>query len=320
MFLYLDAATRSRSVALLAALLLGSFPPSLETANVLYSETLATVTLVAAIAAAERALHHASIVLAIVSGLLIGTTVLIRPQMVWLAIPLAIVLLARKRFVLAFVFLIAAEAFPIVWMLRNERVSGVATVSAVNDENVLFWWAATVRAGEHGTHWERLSAAMEQIGYRPQIARARLPLFREAMALARAEGVNPERLDYAHRAITMRRLAVRIIAAHPLAFIELMIGGAIALYFDLMAPLLLAAAMAILFVAGVPWLWKRNRDLAALFAVTLAYLTVTSCTPGVGLRFVVPIAPFYLSAVAAGVMACWQWRASAAAAAPALRK
>lgn len=316
LFVYLDRRLGTRGVALGAALLFACFPPSIEAANQIMSETLCTLLVAGTCVSLERALRTRSHAFMAAAGMLAGTATLVRPITTYLFVPLLAVVLWRRRSI-ALTFLLAALVLPLAWMARNERVAGVAALSSTASENLLLEWAAGLRATEHDTAFERLTSTQQQSGFRSALHRAQLPLFLEAMTLARRDGVDPATASAALRGRYMAAHARSILRKEPLGVVELAASGAFELLIVQPAllperagvdprtallffgPLAFAALVAAAF--GTVALARKHADLALILGATIVYFVITSSCPEVDSRFLVPFAPMYLTTVAAGI-------------------
>ncbi len=320
LYAFLARDTRSRSIARIAALVYAWFPPAAQVANQILSETLFTALLLAAIIAAERGIRRESTSLMIISGLFLGLATLTRPIAMYFAVPLAVVtaLCVRRRVAIIAALLISSQILPLAWAYRNLRAAGVATVSTIATENLLFQWAAGVHVTSNASHFFRLTAAQQQFGFRAALHRARLPLFYQAMSIARADGVDPTRLNAAQKSVYEQRLAIHLLRQHPVELAELLASGIVELQFFEPATVAfgyswiprsaynafvwLTFLMLVVAAGGIGVIHRRDRPLALLIAVTIGYFTLAAAIPEATLRYALAYLPWYAAALAAGVV------------------
>jgi 4-amino-4-deoxy-L-arabinose transferase-like glycosyltransferase len=322
LYLFVKSVTRSNAVTLTAALSFAIFPPSIWIANTIMSETLFSAMLLATVIAAYYAVVRGSIPFSIAAALLLGASVLTRPIATWLFLPLAAVLFLRarrRRVAVTIVFAIASQLLPMIWIARNKRVAGVAALSSIVNENLLFEWGAGVYVTENASHLYRLTALQQQLGFRTELIRAQKKLFLEAMEMARRDGVDPTAITSLQRSVYMRRLAMSILISHPIALAELILSAIVELqivgptwvvahygmdardaqtWFMPMAILLL-----VLTVIGVRELWRLDRPLALMTGATIVYFTLLASTPETTIRYAVEFAPLDAIAFGAGAVA-----------------
>ncbi len=312
--------TQSRLIALIAAVFYALFPPAVQLASAIQPETLFTATVLGVIIAASHAMRHESVPLMTFCGLLLGTAVMVKPIAIYFFLPLIVVVAVctRRRVALAIALLVSSQLLPLAWAFRNARQTGVATVSTAATENLLFEWAASVHATRNASHAVRLTAAQQQLGFRTTLHRVRLPLFYQAMAIARADGVEAARLSPAQKSIYEKRLALHILRQHPIEFAEIFISGAVGLLLfeppsialDLPyvprsaeTPLVFVTALVLLIaVAGIGAIYRRDRPLALLMAITIGYFTLAAAIPEAVIRYTLVYAPMYGGAFAAGLV------------------
>jgi Dolichyl-phosphate-mannose-protein mannosyltransferase len=320
LYWFLRSTIKSRAIALVAALLYAALPPAAQLANTIQPETLFTAAVLAVFITVDRAMRRNSAGLMTICGLLLGFAALVRPIAMYFFVPLVVVIAisTRRRMVLSIALLISSQLLPVAWTFRNARATGVATLSTIATENLLFEWAASVHATRNSTHLFRLTAAQQQSGFRSTLHRARLPLFYQAMAMARADGVDAVRANQARKSIYEKRLALHILREHPIEFAEILISGALELLlfeppsiaFSLPhvprsaeTPFVFVTALVVLIViAGIGAIHRRDRPLALLIAVTIGYFTVAGAIPEVVIRYALVYAPMYGAALAAGIV------------------
>jgi hypothetical protein len=169
----------------------------------------------------------------------------------------------------------------------------------------------------HATAFERLTFAQQQSGFRHALHRARLPLFLEAMTLARRDGIDPATVSAALRGRYMAAYARNILRKEPLGVVELAASGAVELLIvqpallperaglDARTALLflgpLAFAALALAAVGMAALAREHRDLGLVLGATIVYFVITSSSPEGESRFLAPFAPMYFTAIAAGI-------------------
>jgi 4-amino-4-deoxy-L-arabinose transferase-like glycosyltransferase len=321
LFLFALSVTRSQWIAFAAAAMYAIFPPGIWVASTILSDTLGTALILATIVTTYHAIRRDSIALAGLAGLIGGAAALTRPAAMYFAFVLTgvVLLRARRKVALAIAFVIASIALPAAWIARNRVEAGAATLSSIDAENLLCQWGAGIEATRDNTHFYRLTALQQQLGFRARLYRIQKPLFLQAMSLARRDGVDPVSLTVAQRARYLRILGWRIIRAHPLSLLELMFSGAIEMHFiapamlgmrfgidppttlALFTPLAIVAF--VLMLIGIRELYRRDRTLALLAAGTIVYFTAVSTIPQTDLRYTLPFAPMYAVALAASLWA-----------------
>jgi 4-amino-4-deoxy-L-arabinose transferase-like glycosyltransferase len=319
LFLFASSVTRSRMIAFAAAAMYAISPPGIWVASTILSDTLGTALILATIVMTYHAIRRDSVALAALAGLIGSAAALTRPIAMYFAVVLAlvVVLRARRKAALAIAFVIASIVLPGAWIARNRVEAGAATFSASDAENLLCQWGAGIEVTLDDTHFYRLTALQQQLGFRTRLSHIQKPLFLRAMSLARRDGLDPVSLTVAQRARYLRILGWRIIRAHPLSLLELMFSGVIEMHFIapamlamrfgigppaalvLFTPLAVVAFLAML--VGIRELYQRDPTVALLAAGTILYFTAVSTIPQTDLRYVLPFAPMYSVALATGV-------------------
>ena len=303
---YLVARGRvSRFAGIVAALLLAFDTPTIHLANKILTETLFAAVLFAVFMLALNARHLMA------TGALTGALVLIRPVAIAYFVVLAVFFVFRRVAWKAIaIFVCVSLVLPIAWAARNAFHTGVFTVASISGTNLLIHRAAGALAildgGDFKIALERHQSELE----------ARV----DAEILANEDVENAEDVDHAVMARYEERIAWPIIRQHPVAFALLTARGIAVNLFDSDAdaivlvsrlpPQLIRACVETLTIAlfvlatfGVGVLWRRDRALALLIAMTVAYFILMSAGGESEYRFRVPIMPQVMIAAGAGVEA-----------------
>jgi hypothetical protein len=299
-----------------AALLVALHPAVVDTANVVLTEVFTAAIVAAAVASLYRSMIGRSSALAALAGGLLGVASLTRPIVMYLPLILIAVLIIRRipwRAVI--VFAVASCVLPLAWSLRNYEKTGVATVSSIAGEDLLLYRAAGALVVASKPPIDALFALQKQFGYYHSALVIRVPLVKEALREAEAEGRRPA--NHAQRSREYARLAVRTLLTHPFAYAEIAFSAFIALVADDMsavvgshgmhiddARLLLVPLSLLVLVCAVGGIWrllKIDRDVALLLGATVAYFTAISCGPGAEPRFIVPYLALYAFMAAVGL-------------------
>lgn len=305
--------SRSRRQALLAGILLSIDLPMLEAANTILTETMFTVTFAAALWllwTGSRQPEQPWMGRLLVSGLLAGASVLIRPIGVFFFLPAALyLLLAGKRFRLraALVFTVAFACFPLMWATRNYHKAGYFQVSSISGFQLLGWRAAGVVAlndpGDFNSNVAKRRAQLED-----QACRELKVLY----------GKSCSELSFAQKSEYQMRLSRKILAQHPIGYLKLALRGAAVMLLDGgptslegmtginphrgIRLLLIYTVPAFCFaVVGLLRLWNTNRRLFYLSFLTISYFVTVSSGAESYSRYRVPIVPVYVILIAAGV-------------------
>jgi hypothetical protein len=329
-FLFARRTTNDNAIAAVAAVIFILYLPCLESANLVMAETLYSAMLLATVWLLWKGTPGAIALAAVIGGL----SVLVRPIGLWLGIPLAIyVALAvgrrppadppspAKKFATASLFLILWFTPSTLWTYRNHEKAGVATLSSITGENMLYFRAAGLEAVHDRGFWYGVLAFQAPHDYFLRFRHAQRPLKKEAERRAsEAFGKAPMELSHAQRAIYYnevgREVTMRHIAHYPKLFVsgvaQMMIDGwweipsrkwgmgyRGALPKFLWVGLVLFAAMCI----GLWHLVRTNPVLGILLAIVLGYFIVLSAGPGGVYRFSVPVAAFYAIAAASSIRA-----------------
>jgi len=294
-----------RRPALIASLLFSLDVPTIHYANKLLTETVFTALLyVVFVLALQRPRP-------ILIGLLTGVLVLIRPIALFYCVALAFYFLLRrvpKRQLLIFVAM--SLVLPGAWALRNRVRVGVFTISSIGDFNLLGYRAAGALAIE------------DEGDFRKAIADEEQALTDEADDAMQAElhVADANDLPDAVRGRYYAKYAWRIIREHPASFVQLTIRGFLVNLFASdwdaiwsVSPLspdilelglgAIPIAIFVLSVIGTIFLWRHDRSMALLIALTVVYFIGISAGGESDARFRVPVVPQLAIAAAMGVEA-----------------
>lgn len=317
-YLLTSHATRSSTAALFAGVIAATHPTAVAVANQIMTETLAAALILGALIALRRSLERRSAAWAAASGLLLGVATLTRPVALYLPLLLIPLFWAQaRRAVPVVIFAVSSLLLPALWAARNARETGVATISSISGDNLLFYRAGGSLVIDTLPAREALIALQLQHGFYNKLNREWPALYSRAMDLARSEGADTAALNHAQRAVYFRRVAFPILRDHPRAALAMSVSGFIELFWNSLAMtaadhgvdyrtacliFIPAAWAASAFGAiGLVALWKRDRRLAALCGTTLFYFAVISSGPEVEPRFLVPILPLYAIVIGIGL-------------------
>lgn len=284
----------ARSGWTVAAVVLAIDLPTIVHANKILTETLFTLLLLIVFVLAWRGERP------IVAGLVLGAAALVRPIAVLFFVPLSLYFFWTRRRALIAPFAVCALLLPTVWVIRNYRATGVATLSSVSGHHMLFLKAAGVLAiedpGDFTANLHRRQSEMQ------------------ALANRRTSPLLP----HARRAQEQLRIGREIVQRHPLASVKLaargvaatMLGGGAHALVELTgisrraAERLLVAysgLLLLLAIIGAVRLWNADRRLAALIILTIAYFVGLSAGAESYSRFRVPVMPMYAMAISAAL-------------------
>jgi 4-amino-4-deoxy-L-arabinose transferase-like glycosyltransferase len=308
-FLFVGVVLRRPVAALVAGLLMATNPALTGWAHQYMSDVPACAVIVAALFCFQRR--------AVAAGLLTGLATLIRPIAVGWFVPLAAIL-ALRSWRRALVFAAAALVLPAAWIARNYAVSGVATISSIGGENLLFYRAGSVLALEDKPLLYRLTALQQQSGFWNAREHLKPRLANLAYAEMRADGIDPLQASYAVISRYYGRLGWRILRQHIPETAELGVSALIEMFFvtyerdaerftsswllDLtvvFCVLLFAAAC-----IGIAVLRRDDPQLALFLAVTIAYFALMAAGGEAEVRFAIPFAPAYAIAAGVGIEHC----------------
>jgi len=304
--IYLVARRRvSRFAGIVAGLLLAFDTPTIHLANKILTETLFTAVLFIVFVLALDARHL------LAAGALTGALVLIRPVAIaYFVVLAAFFVWQRIRWQQVATFVCISLVLPIAWAARNAFHTGVFTVASISGTNLMIHRAAGTLAILDGGDFKNALKRHQ----------SELKAQADAEVLANEDVENAEDVDHAVMARYAARIAWPIILAHPLAYTVLTARGIAVNFLDSDAdaivivsrlpPLLVralvtafTAALFLLAAFGVGVMWRRDRPLALLIAMTVAYFILISAGGESEYRFRVPIMPQVVIAAAAGVEA-----------------
>ena len=309
-------ATRKPALAIAAGLITTLDLPGIQSSFSILSETLAAATVMAAVCCAFLAVRAERASSALYWSLLAGTaggmTALVRPIAIAFGVPLAIAILigADRRWRLrAAALLIAAFAvLPVLWTVRNARQTGVATFSSLAGINLLHYRAAATLA------------IRQPGGLDANLIQQRELLERQACErLTIKYGRDCASIPWEHRSSTYGEIAWPIILGDPLASIQqatralgmILLGGGASLLSELtgisestarLVCLAYTGPLALLFLAGIPYWWGRDRAFTSLLLLVLGYMIGMALGVEAYSRFRVPVIALY-GIVCAGGMA-----------------
>jgi hypothetical protein len=279
-----------------AALLFALDVPTLHYSNKVLTETLFAALLFVIFLLTLRATSRRALV---IDGLLVGALVLVRPVAIAYVVVIAIFFaITRVRGIALFV--IAALILPLGWAARNWRETGVFTVSSIAGTNMLMYRAAGAIAME--TDYD----------FAPALADAQQEL------LEVAEAQLTDGMSHAQRSVVYSSVGRKVLREHPRGTFLLTLRGLLVNAFDSdwdaimvvssvpssIIQLAIDAFTAISFAAallGIFALWHRDRPLALLIALTVAYFLFIAAGGEAEARFRVPVAPMLAIAAAHGL-------------------
>lgn len=300
-YLLVLAQLRNRFAAIAAALVFALDTPTIHYANKILSETPFTFLLFVVFVLALKRQHFA------INGLLCGVLVLLRPvAIVWFAVLALYFVLQRVPWRQMTAFIGLALVLPLAWAARNDVQTGVFTVSSISGTNLLFFRAAGTLSVDEGDE------------FKAGLAKAQKELQEEANDRIRS-GEHVSDLDTVDQAVQARyftKLAFETIRENKLAFTELTLRGLLLNLFDSDWDSMMVvsdvnsdivrlsidftgAAVIVLAVVGLLALWRRDRPLTLLIALTVLYFLGISAGGESESRFRVPVMPQL--AIAAGV-------------------
>jgi hypothetical protein len=303
-YLFVRRRFDNRFAALLAAIIFAIDTPTIHYANKVLTETLFTAVLFALFvlianvaprpSAAQRSNRSAEGGGATLAGILAGLLVLIRPVAIVYFLILAIFFVRRR--VAAFVIL--AMLFPLGWAIRNRIAGGVFTVSSIGGVNMLDYRAAgAIAILDKGEFRESLADRQSELqdDADGEIARK--------LHIASADDA-----PVAIRARELGRIGLRIALRHPIGLVLVTVRGLLVNLFDsdweaMMMVSTLDSSLVRLAVnawthivialaaIGVTLMWRRDRGLALLIALTVGYYLLISAGGEAESRFRVPVVP-----------------------------
>jgi hypothetical protein len=321
-FLIAFRVTGRLSLAFVAGFLFASDAASLHYAHSVLSENLFTVAVVLVLwmvwsFMSLDTFRSGAVALA---GLLAGVATFIRPVAILWFLPLAFAIVGfgagdrRGRARKAMLFTCAALIVPLAWGLRNEKATGVFTVSSISGTNLLIHRAAGALAMEDrsGTFEANLARHQNQL-----LAAAK-------EAIEARYGCPADFLPHAMCAAVYGQMGRSIIVRHPRGYLLLMMHGARLVLLEsrwaqiadvsTLEPETVQRLMNVwtivlcaLAAAGSLLLFRIDRRWAALSILTIVYYVVISSGAESEGRFRVPIVPCEMIAVAAAVTGGRRW-------------
>jgi hypothetical protein len=281
--------------------------PAVQSSITILSETLAAATIFAAVCGAWFSIRAAGastgLGWAMLAGLMAGATALVRPIAMLLGVPLAIAIAIgadpRWRLRAAAGLLAAFAILPALWMVRNARQTGVATLSSLAGLNLLQYRAAgTLAIGDPG-------------GIDANLIRRREEL--ELQACGNLETIYQRpcaTLSFTEKSGEYARVAWPVILGHPIATARqsaralgmIVFGGGANLLAEVtglsepttrLIALAYTLPMAILAVLGIPYWWRRHRAFALLVLLVVGYMFGMALGAEAYSRFRVPVITLY---------------------------
>jgi hypothetical protein len=295
-FLLLFHLLADAAAALAGGLFFAIDIPSIVHANMIVTETLFTALTFVVFAMLCRSLIGNRA--AALAGFLAGVSVLVRPIALYVAIPLAIVIVAERRrgsVARAFVFVLCFAAVPLAWSGRNALRGGGFTVSTITSWSLLFdRAAATLAIDRPGDSVNAIRAGLAREVGDP------VPQATYSNHVNRA-------IDHFHTE-RYAPLALRIIASHPLAYARAyalalartLFGGGAKQLQDLagvpprraqIIVLAYTCTTTLIALAGFCSLVRRNRRMAWVSLAFVAYYLVACSMAEATSRFRVPVMP-----------------------------
>jgi hypothetical protein len=308
-------ATRKPTLATGAGLITTLDLPRIQSSFSILSETLAAATVMAAVCSVFLAVRAnratSALSWSLLAGIAGGITAMVRPIAIAFGVPLAIAILigADQRWrVRAAALLIAAFAvLPIVWTARNARQTGVATFSSLAGINLLHYRAAATLA------------IRQPGGIDANLIKQRELLEQQACErLTIKYGRDCASIPWEHRSSTYSEIAWPIILGDPLASFQqaaralgmILLGGGASLLSEVtgisesaarLVCLAYTAPLALLFMAGIPYWWQRDRALTCLLLLVLGYMIGMALGVEAYSRFRVPVIALYGIVCAGGI-------------------
>ena len=302
----------SRRLALIAGILLAIDLPTLESTNLILSETLFTLTLALFLWLLWTATGQDEPLTGrlFICGLLGGASVLIRPVSSYLFLPAAaFLLLVMRRFKLATVrtFVCAFAVLPFLWAARNYQETGYFAASPSGGGIMLCCLAGGVLAlnepGDFNTNLNRSAQELENVA----CAQLRSIYNKDCSELS---SFQKER-EY-------MKLGREILLQHPFMYLRLTLRSAAIMMLDGgpnslegiagvdqhrgIRLLLVYTAPALFFAFVGLWsLWSDNRSFFYLSFLTIGYFVAISSMAGSYSRYRVPIVPIYAILTATGI-------------------
>lgn len=300
-YLVAERVTRSRFVAVASAVIFATDVPSIHHANRVLTEALFTVLLMLVFLLAWRGTRI------VLTGVLAGALVLVRPAAILYFAVLAIVLAPRLRLRGTLILVITAMLLPFGWMLRNRVETGVFTLSTVGGGNML------------GDRAAAALAILDDYDFASALADRQNELVDQADdEIARREHADADDIDPALRGRYYGEIGRRIALQHPVGLALTILRGLLVNLFDSnwgaladvslvpesIVQILLNAWTTVtiaLACAGVIVLFRIDRRFAGLLVATVAYFVLIAAGGESEARFRVPVAPLIAIAAATGL-------------------
>ncbi len=296
-----------RSAAFAAALILGLDTITIHYANKILTETLSAVIVFSIFVIVT---HRRTLPALILTGLLCGALVLVRPvAILYFGVVILWLAYVRTRPVAIVVFAAAALLPPLAWASRNAAHTGVFTISSIGSSNLLMHRAAGALAMEdHGGDFAaRLNARQHELqkivddriksqeGVDDPFDLNTADLAPYYSALARSILVRHPR---GAMLVTLRGLAVNIADTDWDALAEVVDDDLIPEEATKIAVHAWTWALWLVAIAGVVVMWRRDRPLALLIAATIFYFIFMAAGGEAEARFRVPVVPLMAYAAA----------------------
>lgn len=306
-------ATKNAGLSLVAAIVFAIDPVTIFFTNKLLTETLFTVLIFMTCWTAygvTTGTKNKHLWLALVGGLIGGMAALTRPIALWFFAPLAVyfmLTLGRRGWLPALLCSASFVILPSVWMYRNYQQVGVATISTISADSLLFYRAGGALAiedpGDYDQNLYRRKAELKVLA---------------ADYIREKTGKDVTEMSHAEKSTYYRQLGKKIILEHPLGMAKVTARGFLLVLLGGQGPIMavtrldLSTARAvtlcwtvpccILAILGLFYHYRHNRNLFMLALVTLGYFIILSSGGESEGRFRVPVMPFYALAIAGG---CW---------------
>ena len=308
----------SRRQAIIAGIVLVIDLPILEAANYVLTEAFFTVVLAIALWllwTASRQTEGSSAIRLLLSGILAGGSVLIRPVAMYFFVPAAAYLmLGRRPFKLRFVvtFLTAFAVLPLLWAARNHHETGYFTVTSISGRELLCWRAAGVLAlsdpGDFHDNMQKHCIQLEKT---------------VCDDLQRAYGKDCSQFSAEEHSAYSLRLGRKILLEHPVGSVRLAVRGVIVMFLDGgpaslqgITGINLHLGLRLLFIYTVPAfcfailgllrLWRHDRRLFYFLFLSIGYFVIVSAGGDTYSRHRVPIMPMYAILIASGIDAIFK--------------
>lgn len=299
-FVFVRRRVGSRRAAFAAAAVMLFDTITLHYANKVLSETLFTAGLMLLFLMLLAVVHarHA-LAVTLLAGILTGVLVLVRPVAIaYFACVLVYLAVQRATRRTLAIYACAALLLPVGWAIRNRRETGVFTVASIAGTNMLLHRGAPALAMDDAGDFDtRLALRQAEL-----LARA------DAMILAAQHEESIGDVPHAVAAKVYGEMGRKLFVSHPRGAMLVTLRGiainlfasdwdAVAIVSELSDPLvraLVSAANALVIVAaiaGIAVLWQRDRGVALLLALTIAYFIGTSSGSEAEARFRVPVVP-----------------------------